>query len=125
MMQDSEELFLKKAKAILESGAEELDGSTQQKLYAMRRRVLNSAPSRRPGFSFSLRWATLGGIAAAATAVLAVFFWLETSPGDFPAGHIEDFEILTSRERVDFYQNLEFYRWLAVQNQGVPDRKAS
>jgi len=51
-------------------------------------------------------------------AAVALFFWLSTSPGNLPAKHAEDFEIVTSQERIDFYQNLDFYRWLATKENG-------
>jgi hypothetical protein len=51
--------------------------------------------------------------------VVAIFFWLRASPGDFPGKHIEDFEIIASMENIDLYENLEFYRWLATKENGT------
>jgi hypothetical protein len=62
----------------------------------------------------------VGSFAAATMAAVAVFFWLSPSPEPLPTtGQVEDLEIITSQERLDFYQNLDFYRWLETNENGV------
>lgn len=111
---DPEKLFLEKVKDLMDQGAENLGSQTERQLEDIRRRALDAAAERRWRFSLSTRWIMAGGFATAALAGVALFFWLSASPGDFPAGPLEDLEIIASKERVDFYQNLEFYRWLAT-----------
>ncbi len=118
---DREERFLEKTKGLLNGAAENLDSRTRQRLEHIRIRALRSAGEKRSGFSTPLRWVMVGGFAAVTMAAVALFFWLNAPPGDFPARHIEDFEIITSREPIDFYQELEFYRWMATPR-GPADR---
>jgi hypothetical protein len=118
---DKEERFLEKAKDLLNRAAENLDSQTGQRLERIRTNALRAAEEKPSGFFTPLRWILVGGFGTATMAAVALFFWLNTSPGDFPAKHAEDFEIITSREPIDFYQDLEFYRWMATQK-GPPDR---
>jgi len=111
--------FLEKTNDLLNRGAENLDSRTSQRLELMRMKALSGAEEEIPGSFLSLRWITFGGLATVTMAAVALFFWFNTSPGDFPVKHVEDVEIITSREPIDFYQNLEFYRWMATQNQST------
>jgi hypothetical protein len=113
---DREERFLEKTKDLLNGAAENLDSRTRQRLEHIRISALRSAGEKRSGFFTPLRWVMVGGFATATMAAVALFFWLNASPGDFPVRHIEDFEIITSREPIDFYQELDFYRWMTTQN---------
>jgi hypothetical protein len=117
---DPENLFLEKAKDLLNRGAESLDPRTQRRLAEIRVRALSQAEERRPGFFSPRRWVMAGGFAAATMAALALLFWPSPSPDPLPTlGQVEDLEIITSQERVDLYQNLEFYRWLENAGAGV------
>jgi hypothetical protein len=111
---DPEKDFLEKVKGLLDEGADTLDSQTRQRLEHMRVQALGSAGEKRSGFFTPLRWVMVGGFATAAMAAVAFFFWVHTSPGVFPVGHIDDFDIITSDEHFDFYQDLDFYRWLAA-----------
>jgi hypothetical protein len=111
---DREKLFLEKAKNLLDRVAENLDTQTEQQLEHIRTNALRAARERPAGFSIPLRWIMVGGLGTATMAAAAFFLWLSTSPGDFPVRHVEDFEIITSREPIDFYQDLEFYRWIST-----------
>ena len=108
--------FLEKTNDLLNRAAENLDSRTRQRLEHMRMKALSGVEEAIPGSFLPLRWITFGGLATATMAAVALFFWFNTSPGDFPVKHVEDLEIITSREPIDLYQNLEFYRWMAMQN---------
>ena len=114
MVNDQEKHFLEKAKDLLNRGVENLDSRATQRLGHIRVDALTAAEEKASGFFFSLRWIVFGGLATATMAAIALFFWLPTSPAEFPVRHIEDLEIITSKEQIDFYQNLEFYRWMAT-----------
>ena len=109
-----EKLFLENVKGLLNEGAENLDRRTQQRLEHVRIEALKSVEEKRAGFFTPLRWAMVGGFASATVAAVGLLFWLPTSPVVLPARHIEDLEIITSVEHIDLYQNLDFYRWLAI-----------
>ena len=118
---DQEEGLLEKAKDLLNGAAENLDGQTGQRLERIRTNALRASEEKPSGFFTPLHWIMVGGFGAATMAAVALFFWLNPFPGDFPAKHVGDFEIITSREPIDLYQDLEFYRWMATQN-GPTDR---
>ena len=115
---DWERQFLEKVKGLLNEGVENLDRQTGQRLEHIRIKALEAAREKRSGFFTPLRWVMVGGFATATMAAVALFFWLNTSPGDLPVKQVEDFEIITSQEPIDFYQNLDFYRWLATKENG-------
>ncbi len=121
---NQEKDFLGKVKDLLDEGFENLNSQTRQRLEQVRLRALSVVGEKRSGFFTPLRWIMVGGFATATMAAVAFFFWMHTSPGVLPVGHIDDFEIITSDEHVDFYQNLDFYRWLAAKENDPTKGKA-
>ncbi|MCI0659204.1 MAG: hypothetical protein L0170_19290, partial [Acidobacteria bacterium] len=53
------------------------------------------------------------GLATASVVILAGLLWLFAPNGAGPLPGHEDFELLTSAEGLEFYEDLEFYGWLA------------
>jgi hypothetical protein len=109
---DPEKLFLEKAQGLLNQGSENLESQTERRLEEIRALALNAADEERSRFLLPRRWVLVGSFAMATLAVAGLFFWLNTSTETLPRGQIEDLEIITSQERLDLYQNLDFYRWL-------------
>jgi len=116
---DPEKLLLEKAKDLLNLGVESLGPQTERQLGDIRIRALSAAEEKRPGSFSPRRWVMVGGLAAATMAAVALFFWLSPSPESLPTGHVEDLEIITSKERMDLYQNMDFYRWLETTENGA------
>jgi hypothetical protein len=116
IVNDSETHFLEKTKDLLNESIENLDSLTKLRLERIRLKALSAFKEKPSRFFLPLRWIVFGSLATSTIATVALFFFLNTSPGDFPARHIEDFEIITFQERIDFHQDLNFYRWLAAQN---------
>jgi hypothetical protein len=114
-----EKRLLEKAKGLLSEAAENLDSQTRRRLERVRLNAVRAAGGNEARFFPRSRWVTVGAFAAAGMAAVAVFFWLRTSTGDFPNKHIEDFEIITSAENFDLYENLDFYRWLTAKEDGT------
>ena len=114
-----EKQFLERVRGLLDESAEALNPKETLRLRQIRSLALEAAEKKRFYFFDLPRWITVGGLATVATAVLAVFFWLQVPPTDIPAKQVEDFEILTSREYIDFYKDLEFLRWLETKEDGV------
>ena len=111
---DPEELFLERAKDLLERGVENLGPQTERRLEGIRFLALSADEEKRPGFFSLRRWIMVGSFAAATAATVALFFWMSPSPQPLPTGRVEDLEIITAKERLDFYQNIDFYRWLGT-----------
>jgi len=106
--------FLEKVKGLLDESTESLDPHVRHRLEQARFQALEAREKRGVRFFAIPRWITIGGFATAATIVLAFFFLFNFPKADFPAKQAEDFEILTSKEHIDFYKDLEFFRWLAT-----------
>ncbi len=112
---EEEKLFLANVNGLLNEGIENLDRRIQQRLEHARVEALKPAPQKRTGFFIPLRWAMVGGFATIIAVAAGLLLWLPTSSVVLPAKQIEDLEIITSAEHIDFYQNLDFYLWLAAQ----------
>jgi hypothetical protein len=109
---DPEKLFLEKVRNLLNQGTKEFEGRTERRLEEIRAQALLAADERRSRFLLPRRWVLAGSFAVATLAAVALFFLLSPSTEAPPASQLEDLEIVTSRERLDLYQNLDFYRWL-------------
>jgi len=106
--------FLEKVKGLLDENAESMDPHLRHRLQQARLQALEARQKRRLRFFAVPRWITIGGLATAATIVLAFLFLFNVPKVDFPAKQLEDFEIITSKDHIDFYKDLEFFRWLAT-----------
>lgn len=116
MIVDAQEKhFLEETKDLLNRSAENMDSRTRQRLEQIRIKALGAVEEKPSGFFLPLRWIVFGSFATATLAAVTLFFWLTTSSRDLPERHFEDFEIITCQEHIDFYQDLDFYRWLATQ----------
>ncbi len=122
---EEEKLFLENVNGLLDEGIRNLDRSVQQRLEEARTEALKSGMQKHAGFFTPLRWAMVGGFATIMAAAVGLLFWLPTSPVILPAKNIEDLEIITSAEHIDFYQNLDFYFWLATKEDSFKKGKTS
>jgi hypothetical protein len=92
---------------VLERDADGLDADVTVRLAAARRRALGAVKPE-------MHWQPVAGWAMAASALLAVSLWWQTSTVD--GVNAEDFEILVSGEQIELYEDLEFYDWLGSDN---------
>jgi len=116
MRQDAnEEHFVAAMKAALDHRLESLDGETTECLKQVRRQVLERGAAQRP------RWVQAAGLAAvAASALLVVSLWFVGEGGrDAPEllPLMEDLELLSTREDIEFFEDLDFYLWLDHEQQ--------
>ncbi len=117
---DREKTMTERIKRELDGEAARLDPGTLGRLREGRQRALAGVGRERRrlfALPFVPRWVTAGGLAATAVVVLAVSFWVATPRVPLPARQPEDLEILTSQEHLDLYADLEFYRWLAADDE--------
>jgi len=104
---DGDQALVSVAKAALDRSVEALDAETLARLRMTRQRALAVQPSRFP------RLVLVGGFATASVAILASLLWLFAPNGTGPLPGHEEFELLTAADGLEFYENLEFYGWLA------------
>ncbi len=115
----TEEELAEKVREALDGSVAELDGRTVERLCRARLAAVASAGTERPRWRFAVpRWVTVWSIAVFAALVVAVSLWVAVPRHDQFAGHVEDMEILTAQEHLEIYEDMDFYRWLAS-NQNV------
>ncbi len=118
--EDKEAVFVDAAKAGLDEAVRALDPVIASRLRLARQSALEASQKKR------LTWIMPAtGFAAAFVGILA-FFLLLQSPEQPTlvsenalqnlSGGVEDLELLASSETIEFYDDLEFYGWLAEEN---------
>jgi hypothetical protein len=111
----ADEALVQRVKQGLDRSCAALDGATQSRLNAMRHAALAQGQRKRRS------WAPLlpfGGLVTACMLVLAVLLQSPLS-GTLPeAAPVEDIDLLTASEDLDFYEEYEFYQWLATNDTG-------
>ena len=109
---ETEQEFVDKVRQTLND--QPLDAETRQRLNRMRMDVLSRATTR--------RWMHFVKplLAIASVAIIAVFVSLQLQQSESIAtvDKIDAFEIISSNDDLEMYQNLEFYLWLDEQKSG-------
>ena len=104
--------FERRAQAALQASAESLDGATQSRLTQARHAALKVVTQRQRG---TWRW-LVPTVGAAAAAVVAVMIAINPSHrGVAPlaaTASLEEMEILTAEDSLEFYRDVDFYAWL-------------
>ncbi len=108
---EKEKRFAETAKRFLDGQIQDLDDRTLTRLRAGRYRAL--CQTKRSVFWL---WPTTG-IAVACAGILAFYLFLKDPVKKEVIADLEDIELLASSEAIEFYDNLEFYGWLA-ENEG-------
>ena len=103
--------FERRVKAMLDQGTEDLDAHVMSRLNRAHHAALETLEVGRPGY---VRWVPAAAVATAT--FLAVLLWTgEERPTEFPetlATVLEDLELFSDEEELEFYEDLEFYAWL-------------
>jgi hypothetical protein len=105
--------FLDGIRETLDRNADLLDEETLLRLRSIRLDSLETT-RRRPTLFVFPRWLTAGGVATAATVVVAVSVWSFSARQRVPASLPEDVEVLAIKDHLDLYADLDFYRWLSA-----------
>ena len=61
------------------------------------------------------RWITAGGFATVTVLVVALSIWLGGNNNSKQVKNLDELEIASAQEQLEFYEELDFYRWLADQ----------
>jgi len=99
----------------LERSCDALDGHTLSRLNAIRHKALEHKLARRSGTRPILLF-PLGGLVTACVLVFTISLVSQPSlsPADgVPVPKFEDLELLATNEGLEFYEDYEFYQWLA------------
>jgi hypothetical protein len=115
-----------RAQSLLQASAEQLDGATRSRLTQARHAALDAIKQRQGKSWFWL----LPTTAAAATAIAAV---LMNRPTPAPqveqvatTAVVDELEIVTSEDSLEFYRDVEFYAWLetVMDEEIIPESEA-
>jgi hypothetical protein len=109
----SDHEFVGQAKVVLDRAVGEVDHATALRLQQGRLAALDACAHR----SSWRVWAS--GVAVASFAALAVLLWMQPAapPLHHAAVSLDDFELVTSVENVELAEDLEFFHWLADDDQ--------
>ena len=107
---ESEQDFIRDIRQTLDQAP--LDAATTQQLDQLRRAALQPTP-RRHWMRFAMPVAAFASISVLALALLLLQNQRQhSSPG---VDSVDAFEIISSSDALEMYQNLEFYLWLDEQ----------
>lgn len=120
---ENDEHLLSQVRLELDRSCAALDGHTVSRLNAMRHTVLEQKLRKRKPLLLPF-----GGLVTAC--VLVLTFTLFPGSGLVPESStatnstatdapLEDIEILTSEENLEFYEDYEFYQWLAANESSI------
>lgn len=104
--------FIQNLRNELDEACDDLDAATCSRLNQARHKALEASQPNRS------RWLLpLGGLTtAAAIGILSVNLWttqVAHQPTQLPKiDLVEDMELLSGTEELEFFENLEFYQWL-------------
>ena len=113
MNQPNEEQFIANVKKALDLGTDNLDAGIQSKLTRARHQALDTG--KRKGFNIR-QWFTLPRLGWATACILVLGLTLLVKPnGTVPP--LEDIDLLAAEDNLEFYDGLEFYAWLAEENE--------
>jgi hypothetical protein len=112
--EEKERMFQETVRRCLNEGIEKLDGQTLLRLRSIRLQAMEASRGKK-GFFPVRRWITAGGFATVSVLIVAVSIWSIAYRQPVPGKHGEDVEILSAREHLELYEDLDFYRWLAAE----------
>jgi len=110
MTEEHDNAFVDGMRKLLNESETQTDPRIRMRLRSARLRALEAAEVPVPWYLRFPRLITAGTLATAA--VLAVSLWIVAERGNLPSGQVEDLELLTTKEQIELYKDLDFYRWL-------------
>lgn len=126
--------FTYQIKAVLDRSSTDLDADTAARLARARRAAIDPLsyeprlqPTRRallararvqvePTSGRRHRHLATGGLAVAASLLLAAGLWMSPPMPDAAPPDLEDLPLLAEKPDLDFYQEMDFYVWLTEQD---------
>lgn len=119
--QQTEQAFLDSVKQALDDSVEQVDELTRAKLSAARHRAVDAASQSarwNVGNVLSVNWfdrrgAVIAGVFSIAVIAVLVLPNLTAQNPQQAVALIDDMELLGGADDLDFYQDLDFYLWVA------------
>lgn len=112
---DEEKAFLETINKQLDQRVEEIDDPTKDALRRIRRSAIAQATDRSTS-----RWQWLQPVPIMATIslvlVISLSLRLTMTSSMHPTPALEDIPLLTASDDIEFYNDLEFYRWIEAEN---------
>ncbi len=116
MNEDDDKNFTSAVRRALDQATQDLDAGTIERLRAARHRAIlatkHGATMPQPRGAWGWPVAT-AAFASVMVAVVAGWLWF-ASPAAAPVG-FEDLDLLVSADNPEFFEDLDFYAWLAGQ----------
>ena len=108
-----DDLLVGKAKALFDDSVRDLDAATLSRLNQSRQLALEKAAEESTTIKWK-QWVPAAGVTAAA--VFAVVLWTGNRPVDVltPPSTVSDFEILLEGDDFEMLEDLDFYRWIEL-----------
>lgn len=110
MSEEHDKNFVEGMRKLLHATEAEVEPQVRMRLKNARLRALDAAAEQVPWFLRFPRMVTVGSLAAAA--VISISLWILAERGALPTSQVEDLELLTNKEQMELYKDLDFYRWL-------------
>lgn len=102
---ERDKALMDNARKVLDESAADIDEITAQRLRQIRREALAQASRAHWNWNYA-------GAAAAGIAVVAVMLWPAQQQQLDTVASLEDLELLSAKEDIEFYDQVEFYQWL-------------
>lgn len=108
MSQINEDELKTSIKRDLDESTDALDANTLSKIRQIRAKAVEKAGNRNVDYGSGL---FIGGLATACIMVLAVIMLIK-SPTSIEIVPVDELELISSSDNLEFYEDLEFYEWL-------------
>ena len=114
----AQDQWLEAVRHVLDESAADLDPVTTARLAAARARAVDKAAQRKGAGAWlgSGQWWLAAGASASVAATVLAIGLLVQSRLEEPLHGVEDLEVLSAAEALEFYDELEFYQWLQSQD---------
>ena len=117
--QEMDDIFAKKAREVFLASTGSLSPKILARLGEARRTAVDAVAGSRTGFHFSWR-IPAGAMALAFVAVIGGALWTEgnaPAPGSSFTAASTDAPMMMTGDNLDMYSDMDFYQWLANQDQ--------
>jgi len=113
-----EQAFLDRVKSELDSSCEQMNIQTRSRLEKIRQEVLDTALVEQQARNINVLYPAAAFVTASVLVFMLIFF--DTSQTESTADFLlsdlapEDIEILVTDDDLEFYEEIDFYQWLSM-----------